>query len=184
MRTVAFEASEDRTSVLREVLSAREPEPTAESSVPTSSSFSCAYQNSRQPVTKKRTTKYKTINSLLSTAVDDNKLMKLNELKRKITDYSMPRFYYSMNYLRPQIKKAIKNKVCMQESKYNKINYFNYESAKRHCLQMTQAKKNYIIFHVKNMKLILKDTWVELEKQTSGLPASSAGTVNRTSPAP
>lgn len=36
--TTAFEASEERTSVLSEVLSAREPEPTAESRVPTSSS--------------------------------------------------------------------------------------------------------------------------------------------------
>lgn len=49
VHTVAFEASEDRTSVLREVLSATEPEPTAESSVPTSSSsFSCAYKSSRE----------------------------------------------------------------------------------------------------------------------------------------
>lgn len=36
--TTAFEASEERTSALSEVLSASEPEPTAESRVPTSSS--------------------------------------------------------------------------------------------------------------------------------------------------
>lgn len=43
--TVALEASEERTSMLRVVLSGNEPEPTAESSVPaSSSSFSLAYR--------------------------------------------------------------------------------------------------------------------------------------------
>lgn len=44
VHTDALEASVERTSMLREVLSAKEPEPTAESRVPTSSSsFSRAF---------------------------------------------------------------------------------------------------------------------------------------------